>query len=252
MEWLPEYFNAHFFNKYDHIIIPDIADPHSYTAELSHNMRYLDQKKLYYAGIISSLSNQIITENGNQSQNSGHDLSLRGAKRRSNLMSTHVTNKPTPHLNYLVIISGPEPQRTKFENIIKEQIHHLTGNVAVAMGLPEKKYIVTIGDKKLYTYLSRAEMVVFMSKADFIIARPGYTTVMEMIELAKRGLFIPTPGQVEQEYLARYYKKQNWCYFVPQHKLNLKNDIVAAKKYPGFPPSRITGEQNVVKLYKKL
>ena len=200
----------------------------------------------------AALHNHIVSENDIRSDKSDPHASLRGAKRRSNLMSTHVTNKPTPHLNYLVIISGPEPQRTKFENIIKEQIHHLTGNVAVAMGLPEKKYIVTIGDTKFYTYITRAEMAVFMRKTDFIIARPGYTTVMEMIELAKRGLFIPTPGQVEQEYLARYYKKQNWCYFVPQHKLNLKNDIVAAKKYPGFPPSRITGEQNVEQLYELL
>lgn len=220
MEWLPEYFNAYFFKKYTHIIVPDTNEPDSYTGELSHKMRYLQKNHIYYAGIINSFST--------------------------------VKSKIGDPLNYLIIISGPEPQRTRFEKIIIAQINQLPGSVAVAMGLPEKKYKITIGDKVFYTYLNRDQMSVFMHRANFIIARPGYTTVMEMISLGKRGLLIPTPGQVEQEYLARFYEAQGWCHFVPQYKLKLKRDVLVAKGYPGFPASVTTSSENLRKLYKAI
>jgi hypothetical protein len=252
MEWLPEYFNARLFNKFNHIIVPDIKGQNSYTGDLSHNMRYLDQKKLYYAGIISGLRDQKTSEMAIQLNDSENRRSLTEAQQRSNRLTELAVKQPVPQLEYLVIISGPEPQRTQFEKIIRDQIKELSGTAAIAMGLPEKNYKISIGNKIFYTYLSRSEMSKFMAAAEFIIGRPGYTSVMEMIELGKRGLFIPTPGQVEQEYLARYYQSRNWCHFIAQHKLNLTKDIAIAKEYPGFPRSEKNVNQNIEKIYNDL
>ena len=36
---------------------------------------------------------------------------------------------------------------------------------------------------------------------------------------------IPTPGQIEQEYLAEYHNSKNTFYCVPQSKLNLRDAV---------------------------
>ena len=72
------------------------------------------------------------------------------------------------------------------------------------LGQPENNYKIRQGNAVFYTYASRQKISELIQRAKFIISRPGYTTIMEMVELGKKGLFIPTPGQIEQEYLARY------------------------------------------------
>jgi len=219
-EWLPEYFNYFFFRRYDKIIIPDNHEPESYTGQLSHKLRFLNPDGLYYAGILTSLvpEDEQITE----------------------------------IIDYLIIISGPEPQRSKFEQIIFKQVNQLKGNVVVALGLPEKNYKIRQGNAVFYTFMDRQQMSRYMQMARFIIGRPGYTSVMEMIELNKRGVFIPTPGQVEQVYLARYFEQQGWCHFVTQEKMNLAEAVTVGEKYPGFPLNESSSENNVDKLFSNI
>ena len=45
---------------------------------------------------------------------------------------------------------------------------------------------------------------------------------------------IPTPGQIEQEYLAEYHSINNNCYAVSQDELDLSHDILHAEKTKGF------------------
>jgi len=102
----------------------------------------------------------------------------------------------------------------------------------------------------VHSYVSTEEMVRLMNRARFIISHSGYTTMMEMAELDKKhGLFTPSPGQTEQEYLSRYYRKMGWFLSRSQYKLRLAEDAVAAMKYQGFPEMAKT-EENVRRLYK--
>jgi UDP:flavonoid glycosyltransferase YjiC (YdhE family) len=218
MEWLPEYFNFTHFRKYDKIVVPDIERGNTFTGELSHQMRFIPTEKLFYSGILTDL--------------------VHGNKTSSNT------------IDYFVIISGPEPQRTKFEKLIFNQLQKLDGRVVVTLGKPEKNYKIRMGDAQIYTYLNREKISYFMGKADFIISRPGYTTVMEMIDLGKRGLFIPTPGQIEQEYLAKHFSEMNWCYSSSQYKLDLTEDIRIARTYSGFPDNFSQTSENLDKLYR--
>ncbi len=49
-----------------------------------------------------------------------------------------------------------------------------------------------------------------ISGSERIIARSGYTTIMELVSLNRSALLIPTPGQTEQEYLARWLRERGW------------------------------------------
>ncbi len=59
-----------------------------------------------------------------------------------------------------------------------------------------------------------------ISGSEAIITRSGYTTIMELISLNCSALLIPTPGQTEQEYLARYLVGKGWftSYFTKENK----------------------------------
>ena len=48
-----------------------------------------------------------------------------------------------------------------------------------------------------------------MEKAEYVISRSGYSTIMDIIALGKKSILIPTPGQTEQEYLANYLFKKD-------------------------------------------
>ena len=65
-------------------------------------------------------------------------------------------------------------------------------------------------------------MVKEIKRADYIICRGGYTTLMELIPFEKKLIFIPTPGQTEQMYLGKLWEEKNWalCYAQENFKLN--------------------------------
>jgi len=220
MEWLPEYFNYSHFRKYDRIIVPDTDENKTLTGDLSHNMRYLPYNKLYYLGIMTTVEMDISEDEEN--------------------------------IDYLVLISGPEPQRTKFEKIVINQVKSLQGRVVVALGKPEKNYKIRMGNSVIYSYLNRNKISKYLGRAKFIVSRPGYTTVMEMIESGKRGLFIPTPGQIEQVYLAKYFMDNKWCYSVSQYKFDLSNAVKIAQTYPGFPGNFSRTRENLDKLFDEV
>jgi UDP-N-acetylglucosamine:LPS N-acetylglucosamine transferase len=60
-----------------------------------------------------------------------------------------------------------------------------------------------------------------INAADIIISRSGYSTVMDVLPLGKKCIFIPTPGQPEQEYLAAYLAQKGWCCTAAQNDFAL-------------------------------
>ena len=69
---------------------------------------------------------------------------------------------------------------------------------------------------------------------------------MDLAKLQKKALLIPTPGQYEQEYLAKKLFKQGRLSFVKQDKFNIA-DIEQAKDFTGLP--EINEEVNWKKLF---
>lgn len=128
----------------------------------------------------------------------------------------------------LILISGPEPQRTLFEQKIFQQLLSFTNTakkVVIVGGnfnssnekikLPSfVDYHSALAPKKLLDYLLGAEK---------IICRSGYSTVMDLEAIDKKAIFVPTPGQTEQEYLARWLQETGAGNFVTQKNFDLKN-----------------------------
>ena len=71
-------------------------------------------------------------------------------------------------------------------------------------------------------------------QSDLIICRPGYSTIMDLARLGKKAIFIPTPGQTEQEYLAEYFMEKGICFAQKQNDFNLQTAIDKSTSFTGF------------------
>ena len=132
----------------------------------------------------------------------------------------------------LIILSGPEPQRTIFENKIIEEIVNYPGTATIVRGLPGEKNIVpSTNTIHFYNHLITEDMNIEMMKAEFIIGRSGYSTIMDIAALDKRSILVPTPGQTEQEYLANHLMEQRLAYCVGQKKFSLSKVISEARRF---------------------
>jgi uncharacterized protein (TIGR00661 family) len=132
----------------------------------------------------------------------------------------------------LVILSGPEPQRTIFEQKVISQVNGLPLKTLIVQGKPEVDEEQDIsGNATITSYLTTKELGVAFSASRLILSRPGYMTIMDLAKTGKNAILVPTPGQTEQEYLANYFKHNKIFYSESQEDFNLPNAIEQAKAY---------------------
>ncbi|MEO5908912.1 MAG: glycosyltransferase [Ginsengibacter sp.] len=123
----------------------------------------------------------------------------------------------------LISISGPEPQRTIFENEILKQLKTFSGKVLLLRGLPsEKNVLKNFNSIRIINHLPADELNIAMQQSKIIISRSGYTTVMDLTALRKEAILIPTPGQKEQEYLAKYLLQKQYFFSTDQMKFSIE------------------------------
>jgi len=211
------YFNRLLHKKYDRVIVPDNPPgPTALAGKLSRPLLLSSYNYLYHAGILATARRLDIRQD----------------------------------LDYLFIISGPEPQRTILERIVLPQIAELDGIKVVLLGSPAGTTAAAPDpDTTVISYVDTEEKIRLLNRAKFIVCRSGYTTMMELAEVQQRhALFVPTPGQTEQEYLSGYYCRQGWFFSQEQARLRLARDVVSATGYRGFPEMPATGK-NTKRLY---
>ena len=197
--------NCRFIKKFTACWVPDHEGKINLGGELSHP-HYMPSVPVHYLGHLSRMKKE----------------------------EREITN------DLLVIISGPEPQRSLFEKMIVAQLSQTDLSATVVRGLPNAASTLHASDNiKIYNHLSAADLNNAINESSAIISRSGYSTVMDLIPLHKKCIFVPTPGQTEQEYLADYLSENNMCIHVRQHDFEL---ITALKKleemdfvFPEFP-----------------
>jgi len=147
----------------------------------------------------------------------------------------HATAKPSSQSKYdlIVVLSGPEPQRSILEDIILAQLSKSSLRAYIVRGVrqPPKPLPPGIPGTDV---MNTEELESLLSEAPCVLARSGYSTVMDLAKLGKKAIFIPTPGQTEQEYLARRLKLMKLAYSASQRQFNLKRAWRASKSYTGF------------------
>ncbi|MEF8847597.1 MAG: glycosyltransferase family protein [Candidatus Thermoplasmatota archaeon] len=194
-----EIFNLFFFKRYKGIIIPDYKK-NNLSGDLSHNLKLIKEKKLHYVGALSDFNKKNIKKD----------------------------------IDYLISISGPEPQRTFFEKKILSQIQKLDGKIVVTLGKTETEDKWNQQNIETYSFVNKEKREELLNRAKIMISRSGYSTILDLAVIGTKALMSPTPGQIEQEYLAKYHRQKKTFHTVNQDKINLDEDIKIAEKRPGI------------------
>src|SRR3989344_3602653 len=126
--------------KFDKIIVPDFEDNNlNLSGKLSHRLRLMKKNKLYYAGPICDIDQEDADED----------------------------------IDYYISISGVGPDRQKFEDIIMEQLHNLSGNVVVSLGQPGDKEVKKVKNATIHSYMPREEQKEAIKHSKCVICRGG-------------------------------------------------------------------------------
>lgn len=135
----------------------------------------------------------------------------------------------------VAVLSGPEPQRSIFEKKIIEQAILLDEKILIIRGKTEKNVHQSLSENvKSFSYLTSEELNKVMCAARIILCRSGYSSLMDLAAIQKKAILIPTPGQTEQEYLAKDLFEKGIFYTQKQADFNLKDALWESNTFTGF------------------
>jgi uncharacterized protein (TIGR00661 family) len=135
----------------------------------------------------------------------------------------------------MVILSGPEPQRGILEELLKREVLRFNGKVIFIKGIVEKEQKKEETENiTYYNFMNTRQLEQTFNESEIVLCRSGYTTIMDLAILQKKAFFIPTPGQYEQEYLAKKLKKSNLIPYAEQDNFKIEA-LEEIKNYQGLP-----------------
>ncbi|MGC4035423.1 MAG: glycosyltransferase [Chitinophagaceae bacterium] len=201
-EKLLQRLNYRYINRFSICWVPDFAGENNLAGELSHPSEK-PSIPVVYIGCLSRFTKTDAEEKAN-------------------------------HL--LILLSGPEPQRTILENKIIANLKDFNGTATIVRGLPLAKEIPASSETiSFYNHLSTEQLSKKIAEAEFVISRSGYSTIMDLTQFEKKSIFIPTPGQTEQEYLGQYLMQNKIALSVNQNDFSLIKDLETARHFSYLP-----------------
>ncbi|WP_421751842.1 glycosyltransferase [Croceimicrobium sp.] len=173
-----------------------------------------------------------------------------GKKRFIGPLST-LERRPTDGNKVLIILSGPEPQRSILERRLFEQADALPDSTVLVRGIngacPDRYH----QKFKVYDRLGRMDLSALIAQSTLVISRSGYSSLMDYYYLGKRALLVPTPGQSEQEYLAKRHAKKKGYMAVKQDDLLLSAQLEQALALPFPEPQDFALPEDLFKIFSK-
>jgi predicted glycosyltransferase len=211
-------------NRFDACWVPDTPAGMGLAGKLSHPAR-LPKIHTQYIGLLSRMEPSVVDET----------------------------------IDLLILLSGPEPQRSILENMIWEQLSAVTpafsgvrpgGTIVFVRGLPrggsplDGRNMADLPPVRVHDHLPARALNECLSKARMVVARAGYSTIMDLVRLKKKSILIPTPGQTEQEYLGEYLTAKQIALCVSQKNFSLMDALKRAEKFSYAP---VREQENLLK-----
>ena len=246
-------WHANIMRKFDEVWVPDLEIYPGYAGSLSHSGATPGDKPMRFVGTLSRFSEMVNVGNALGNVPTPVDL-----EREVDLMSmsefmAHSANvewdaapeKRTSgnhsfemRANYKVVavVSGVEPARTQFEQQLRDALAQIPGRHMMILGKPSAEQKTwTEGNIEFHTHLATNDFADAVKRADFVVSRGGYSTVMDMAELGAKCIFVPTPGQFEQIVLAHDLSKAGYAVEIPADELSAETLTSAFEKSVKMP-----------------
>ena len=190
------FFHRRVIRKYNECWIPD-EENSVYSGKLSRSSKNLNQK---YIGVLSRFKKQELPQD----------------------------------IDVLILLSGPEPNRTQLEIKLTSIFKTSSKKVYLIQGIVEKTQKTTKENQlTIVNFMLTKQLEHTLNLSKMVICRAGYSSVLDLVSLRKKALLIPTKFQNEQEYLAKYLQQKGYFSFVKERKVNKKTLNV----FPEFTPA---------------
>lgn len=242
-----------YIGKFTACWVPDFEEKkHSLAGELSHP-NYLPGIPVEYIGPLTRIrsmeKNVIIPDLSAVSVPSFQSLHR---KTNFRLGSASIKDNQGKHIQLVVVLSGPEPQRSIFEELILQQWAQAPGeSLLLVRGLPEEKIVnkpgteesasedsglrevINIPNAMAVNHLSPFALSQALANADCILTRSGYSSIMDLLPNHSNCWMVPTPGQSEQEYLAHYLSQKGLIQTQSQNSFSLGTILAQPSRHCG-------------------
>jgi len=203
--WISSKLHQQVIKKFDECWVPDFEEKPNLSGKLGH-LKSPDSR-IRYIGPLSRFEKKDLPKK--------HDL--------------------------MVILSGPEPQRTFLEDHLRNTLPAFDGSIVFIQGKIEaEQRTETSGNITFYNFMTSVQLEQTFNESAAVLCRSGYTTIMDLAKLGKKAFFIPTPGQYEQEYLAKKLKRDGLVPYVSQDEFHVEN-LLQIDLFKGLP----TKESNI-------
>lgn len=227
--------------NFDECWIPDIEGEENLSSDLAHLKQFNHPHR--FIGTLSRFPKQ-------------EPVTSSVFEERKNVLRSEQVKE----FDVFAILSGPEPQRTIFEEMIIEQLQNSNLKAVVVRGLPnctlseaERRNLLQCsinneiphqpfdsaqgdivrndGNIEVFNHLDTETFLAYFQKSKVVVCRSGYSSIMDLLTLNKKAILVPTSGQTEQEYLANYHSKKGNFYTQKQHEFNLEKGLKEAENY---------------------
>lgn len=209
-------------HKFDALWIPDEEENNNLSGKLSHGISFKIPHT--FIGIQSRFSNFIKT----------------------------ASFIDAVEFDVLIVLSGPEPQRTFLENELKNKFRNRPEKVLLIQGKTEKQSRTEENNIITVSYLNTNDLFTALQKAKVIICRSGYSTIMDLAVLGKKAILIPAEGQTEQEFLAETLAQKGFAIECKQDTLDIEIALEKLKTIAGFSALKLSPKKMEAALEKYL
>lgn len=210
---------------------------------ITHQVRVLSGFTTYFSSLLHKIAISKFTEcwipdyefAPNLSFGLGHSSDIKIKTKYIGALSRFKVETTSENNDLLIILSGPEPQRSMLQKILIDEVQKFEGNVIFVSGKVEaQQTIIKQENVTYYNFMTSAQLQRTINQSQMILCRSGYSSAMDLSALQKKCYFIPTPGQFEQEYLARKYQEAKYAPFSEQKSFKIA-DLEEVGNYHGFP-----------------
>ncbi len=192
-----------YLNRFDAVWVPDVPEYPNLSGKLGHPDKIPGHT--IYIGLLSQYTND----------------------NTSGIMPKHL----------LILLSGPEPQRSLLSDLLWEQVQSHKGKVVFVEGSNRAVSREQIPPHiTWHNLLTTYDLQPLIRDASCIVCRSGYSSLMDLVALGKTAILIPTPGQTEQEYLGNHLQQQGIFYTAQQHRFSLKTALHNINSFPFTKP----------------
>ena len=237
-KWMEKFFyrrNLKFIERFDECWIPDFEGEKNLSGNLSH--KFPPPANARFIGPLSRFT------------------------------STDSTDRTLPPVerDLLIVISGPENQRTKFERIMTEQGKKFSLKILLVRGIPDavgedtnrghnRRQNKVKENFSTIDFMNAEELNRAFLSSRIIVARSGYSTIMDLAATRSRAILIPTPGQTEQEYLANYLTKKGIYSSESQKEFEIVRAFAKVESFTGFKTELFESllKENMIRLLQQL